>query len=716
MTGAICHSSEDENSIGIISNCTTGGLRLVNVITRRPNAQSFDGVVQMCINGLWKPLCHNETTDNEAIGKVTCDQLGFGKQRIHSSKSISHQNPGVHLNLNCNGSESSLLDCAQIIHLSKFRLLTCNFNTKVHCSAPPVRISSLTPESVNTVVSEGSYSPVKLTCSATGTLPLVVRWNFLSTNLTVAYLRTFTNTVSGPNLTSVLTISDPSPASNGEYECIVENSHGVTRSRKSIVTIKVPPTIDVESEPFAEEGASAVMLCTGEGYPAPLLSFSKNGVRILTSSSSCHMTSNSVFPGVYRCTLSYSITNVNMSDAGSYICEASTNGTFPVQYKTTYLSVWGAPKVVKKPANTTIFLHPSDSGVVANLTCIVKGLPLPVIDWYRIAEGTLRSLIEGNSEEKRWRIVTKSSLSESTVHSSLLISNIRSEDQGMYQCIGANSLGSVRTEASLYVHAAHSAIIQALPSSVLIEGSKLTLLCSVYHQLSAKEYASFTWTKDDEPIKQKIPFNSVMTFKSISLADSGQYQCIYRTSTGQTLRASINIRVEAHLKIQLKGDSPVVFGHKMWLMIESNKPTSGIHCSVGRLTKDCSSGEVTFDDLSCSIHNIEPYPLSLTVNATSALGEVSLIVRKFYMDSPLLCSVHLINEGITVNGSQVMVEFTGMGPVKYYKCSLDSNRPRLCSSPLVLNNVSGGYHTLTIRPRGCYSRVEKPLSESFMIA
>ena len=240
----------------------------------------------------------------------------------------------------------------------------------------------------------------------------------------------------------------------------------------------------MESKPFAEEGANAVILCTGVGYPSPLLSLSRNGVKIFSSSSFCHITSSSVFPGVYKCTLSYSINSVNISDAGSYTCEASTNGTFPVQYKSTYLPVWGesiiinllasciyiylsgAPKVVKKPANTTIILHPSDSGIVANLTCIVKGLPLPVIDWYRVAERTFKSLIEGNTEDTRWRIVTKRSLSESTVYSSLLISNVRSEDQGMYQCIGANSLGSVRTEASLYVH------------------GKIALLCKEIFELS----------------------------------------------------------------------------------------------------------------------------------------------------------------------------------------------------------------------------------------
>ena len=89
-------------------------------------------------------------------------------------------------------------------------------------------------------------------------------------------------------------------------------------------------------------------------------------------------------------------------------------------------------------------------------------------------------------------------------------------------------------------------MIQALPSPVLLEGSKLILLCSVYHQFSATKDANFTWTKDDKPIKQ-IPCNSAInaiTLRSISLSDSGQYQCIYRAPNGQTLRASINIRVE----------------------------------------------------------------------------------------------------------------------------------------------------------------------------
>lgn len=144
--------------------------------------------------------------------------------------------------------------------------------------------------------------------------------------------------------------------------------------------------------------------------------------------------------------------------------------------------------------------------------------------------------------------------------------------------------------------------------------------------------------------------------------------------------------LSARLKIQLKAKTPLVDGKKLWLVIESNKPTSGIQCTVGRLTKDCksrtypittnklvvqhkvytsymhsftplylqsctykcaqagksqinrfplgSSGKVLFDGVSCIHDAAETRPVTLRVNATSPLGEVSLIVRKFYIGKP----------------------------------------------------------------------------------
>lgn len=47
-----------------------------------------------------------------------------------------------------------------------------------------------------------------------------------------------------------------------------------------------------------------------------------------------------------------------------------------------------------------------------------------------------------------------------------------------------------------------------------------------------------------------------------------------------------------------------------------------------------SSGKVLFDGVSCIHDAAETRPVTLRVNATSPLGEVSLIVRKFYIGKP----------------------------------------------------------------------------------
>lgn len=135
------------------------------------------------------------------------------------------------------------------------------------------------------------------------------------------------------------------------------------------------------------------------------------------------------------------------------------------------------PKVVKKPASKIIYLKPSSPGAIVNLTCIIKGLPLPVIDWYKITEGTFKSLIKSNTEHQ-W--IATWSPSNFTVQSSLLIKNVNIEDHGIYGCIGANSLGSVKTEASLSVHS------KPILYPVLHMHMHLTLTTRFYNLISDK--------------------------------------------------------------------------------------------------------------------------------------------------------------------------------------------------------------------------------------
>ena len=42
-----------------------------------------------------------------------------------------------------------------------------------------------------------------------------------------------------------------------------------------------------------------------------------------------------------------------------------------------------------------------------------------------------------------------------------------------------------------------------------------------------------------------------------------------------------------------------------------------------------------------------------------------------YTANPNICTVHLINDGVTVDGDTATVEFAGSGPTTSFRCSLD---------------------------------------------
>ena len=42
-----------------------------------------------------------------------------------------------------------------------------------------------------------------------------------------------------------------------------------------------------------------------------------------------------------------------------------------------------------------------------------------------------------------------------------------------------------------------------------------------------------------------------------------------------------------------------------------------------------------------------------------------------YTANPAICTVHLINDGVTVDGDTATVEFTSSGPATSFQCNLD---------------------------------------------
>ena len=55
--------------------------------------------------------------------------------------------------------------------------------------------------------------------------------------------------------------------------------------------------------------------------------------------------------------------------------------------------------------------------------------------------------------------------------------------------------------------------------------------------------------------------------------------------------------------------------------------------------------------------------------------------RRFEIsDDPTYCTTHLINDGVTVDGDNVTVEFAGIGSAASHVCKLDSRDSFICKS------------------------------------
>ena len=82
------------------------------------------------------------------------------------------------------------------------------------------------------------------------------------------------------------------------------------------------------------------------------------------------------------------------------------------------------------------------------------------------------------------------------------------------------------------------------------------------------------------------------------------------------------------------------------------------------------SGNMTF-------HDMKPGVYTLKVTASDSLtGETSTVERFFEIsDHPDFCGLHLINDGLTVSGRSIHVQFSGVPTnINTFRCKLD-NKP-----------------------------------------
>ncbi|XP_061213697.1 roundabout homolog 2 isoform X11 [Neopsephotus bourkii] len=217
----------------------------------------------------------------------------------------------------------------------------------------------------------------------------------------------------------------------GTYTCIAENRVGKVEASATL-TVRAPPQFVVRPrDQIVAQGRTVTFPCETKGNPQPAVFWQKEGSQnLLFPNQPLQPNSRySVSP-----TGDLTITNIQRSDAGYYICQALTvAGSILAKAQlevTDVLTDRPPPIILQGPINQTLSVDGT-----ALLKCKATGDPLPVISWLKEGFTFL-------GRDPRTSIQDQGTLQ---------IKSLRLSDTGTYTCVATSSSGETSWSAVLEV-------------------------------------------------------------------------------------------------------------------------------------------------------------------------------------------------------------------------------------------------------------------------
>ncbi|XP_033977662.1 contactin-4 isoform X2 [Trematomus bernacchii] len=337
------------------------------------------------------------------------------------------------------------------------------------------------------------------------------------------------NTELDPNFSLVegnLLISDPRVMDHaGVYQCIATNTFGTVISREAKVQFAFLQHFSMKSRNTVSvrEGQAVVLLCGPPPHYGEIkYSWVFNGQRNFLQQDARRFISQR--------TGNLYVAKVEASDAGNYTCAVRnmmTNATVlssptPVVVRRDVMGEY-EPKIEVQFPDT---LHIS-KGSSVKLECFALGNPVPSISWRRADGNPLPGKIKIN-------------------HSSgvLEIPYFRPEDAGVYECVAENSRGrNVARGQLLFQNVEHLHWVQTLKDAHMAIDANLQWECKA----SGKPRPAYRWLKNGQPLTPEGRIHvedGRLTISSITLLDSGMFQCVAETEHGAAY-ASAELKVVA---------------------------------------------------------------------------------------------------------------------------------------------------------------------------
>uniref|UniRef100_A0A8C4VMK0 Roundabout guidance receptor 2 n=1 Tax=Gopherus evgoodei TaxID=1825980 RepID=A0A8C4VMK0_9SAUR len=228
-----------------------------------------------------------------------------------------------------------------------------------------------------------------------------------------------------------LRIKKATSTDEGTYTCIAENRVGKVEASAAL-TVRAPPQFVIRPrDQIVAQGKTVTFPCETKGNPQPAVFWQKEGSQNLLFPNQ-PLQSNSRYS--VSPTGDLTITNIQRSDAGYYICQALTvAGSILAKAQlevTDVLTDRPPPIILQGPANQTLAVDGT-----ALLKCKATGDPLPVISWLK----------EGFTFLGR---DPRTSIQE---QGTLQIKSLRISDTGTYTCVATSSSGETSWSAVLEV-------------------------------------------------------------------------------------------------------------------------------------------------------------------------------------------------------------------------------------------------------------------------
>lgn len=238
---------------------------------------------------------------------------------------------------------------------------------------------------------------------------------------------------------NIFRIVDAQPSDIGNYSCIAQNEVGFGLQDTKFLDISEPAkwvqsSLQNKSEVLVNRTLSGIQ-CIAQGHPAPLINWFKDGrpvdldwFQVVTESQSSskgfrwNTTSTLKWEGASRKPSSNSL---RPDDAGIYSCRASVS-TIENQTinQTTEIIILYPPLM-----SSDVVLVGVDPGASSRVTCSALGFPIPE---YRWLDGDAAIGVDNG----------KYTIVNSKNGSVLTITNMTSQDVGVYICQATNAIGS----------------------------------------------------------------------------------------------------------------------------------------------------------------------------------------------------------------------------------------------------------------------------------